>query len=125
MSVIQTVEKDSCAKSVLESSGAGSEVAAEAHTHQRETIAVYIGSGERIVHGGGHHRLPVISMIELLFAYRSTLARAVEGQAIIAAPCCRGGAEIEKLFETRIQTAVEDKCGKRLAGIVSLVEISG
>src|ERR1700691_5097159 len=98
MKAIHTVEKDGCAKSVFESRGAGSEVAAEAHTHEREMVAVYIGSGEGIVHGRGHHRLPVISVVELLFAYRSTLSRAVEGQTVIAAPDCRGGTEIEQLF---------------------------
>src|SRR6202041_1513739 len=65
-------------------------------------------SGEGIVHGRDHHRLPVISVVELLFAYRSTLSRAVEGQTVIAAPDCRGATEIEQLFETRIQAAVED-----------------
>jgi len=39
---------------------------------------------------------PGLPVVELLFAYRSTLSRTVEGQTVIAAPDCRGGTEIEK-----------------------------
>ena len=109
---------------VLEGDGARHPVAALADALQRDPPRVDLRPRQGVVHHGRDHLLPVGAEVEPLPPQGRSLARAVEGEAVVAARRAAGPAPGPHVEHRAVAAVVQDQQRPPLAGAVDPEEVA-